>query len=112
MKRSSRRCGYALAIVLVFMILLLSLSGMAFRHIGAALRLESVRAEQALRDQGTLPALAKALALLETGTPPSDPYQCGVTIETSSGSQSFVITYTSESTDGQWAVRSTPANAG
>src|SRR5882724_11418845 len=88
--------GYDLVLVLVFMILLLSLSGLAFRHIGAAVRIESIRAAQDIRDEGSVKALALAMSLLGTGLPPSDPYECGVTIETAAGPRIFAITMLSE----------------
>jgi len=107
MKRTARRGGYAIVLVLVFMVLLLTLSSVAYRHVAAALRVESVRSAQVLRDEGTIHALALGLALLETGLPPTDPYVCGVTIETSCGPRSYTVTMTSEDV-GQWTVQSIP----
>ncbi len=110
MRKRASTGGYALVLVLVFMVLLLSLSGLAFRHIGAALRIESIRAAQDIRDEGSVQALALAMALLGTGPPPSDPYECGVTIETAAGPRTFAITMLSEG-ESQWAVQSAPAQA-
>jgi hypothetical protein len=107
MKNKAARHGYALVLVLIFTVLLLSLVGVAYRQIGSALRLESVRTAQVIRDEGSLQALARALALLGTGPPPSNPYVCDATINTSSGSRVFTITMSSE-IEGQWTVHSAP----
>jgi hypothetical protein len=100
-----------MVLVLVFMVLMLSLAGVAYRQIGAALRVESVRAAQATRDEGSVQAVALALELLGTGLPPSNPYVCGATVITSTGPRAFTITMSSE-IDGQWSVYSTPTAAG
>jgi hypothetical protein len=89
------RRGYALVLVLVFMVLLVSLTSMAYRQVASALRIESVRALQTIRDEGSLQAAAQALALLQTGLPPSSPYLCGATIETPTGQRVYEVTFTS-----------------
>jgi hypothetical protein len=106
-----RQDGYALVIVIAFMTLLFSLSGLVYRQLGAALRVEAVRSAQVVRDEGSLHALAQALALLQTGAPPSNPYECAATIDTSSGSRGFTVTMTSD--DGlQWTVHVAPTPQG
>ena len=112
MRVTSSRSGYALMLVLVFIVLFLALFGVAYRQTAAALRIESVRSQATQRDEGSLHALARALALLETGNPPSDPYVCGVTIDTSFGPRSLTVTFASEGTN-DWTVHSapTPPNA-
>jgi hypothetical protein len=100
--RTGRR-GYALVIVIAFMTLLFSLSALVYSHLGAALRVELVQSAQKVRDEGAMHALAQALALLQTGTPPSNPYEGGVTIETSAGTRAFTVTMSSD--DGlQWTI--------
>jgi len=74
------RRGYALLLVLVFNVLFLALLYVAWQHIGAVLQLESAPAGNRERDRGRLPALGCALRLLENDTPPSDDYNCGITI--------------------------------
>ncbi len=118
MRPTSSRSGYAMMLVLVFIVLFLSLFGVAFRQTAAALRIETVRELQILRDEGSLHALARALALLETGHPPYDPYVCGVTIATPSDPRSqtntppfttrFTVTFTSVVGTNNWDVRSFP----
>ncbi len=105
MKMNRTQGGYAMMLVLVFIVLFLSLCSLAYRHSAAALRVESARSLQIQRDEGSIHALARALALLETGAPPSDPYVCGVTIDTSTGPRSFTVTFASEGTN-NWSVRS------
>lgn len=108
--RTGRR-GYALMLVMFFNLLFLSLLGVAWRGAGSALRLQAVRQVQNRRDQGVIPALAQAMQLLETGTPPSDPYVCGVALNTSEGARSFTVTFTSEG-ENLWAVRGAPTASG
>ncbi len=59
------RGGYALLIVLVFVMLFLTILGVAWRQIGSLLNIETVRAQQMTRDRGSLMAAAKGLRLLE-----------------------------------------------
>ena len=64
MRPTSARSGYAMMLVLVFIVLFLALLGVAYRQTAAALRIESVRSLQIQRDEGSIHALARALALL------------------------------------------------
>ena len=104
--RSSRR-GYAMMLVLVFIALVFSFYSLSHRYLAAALRVETVRTLTKQRDEGSVHALAAGLARLETGLPPSDPYICAVSIDTSTGLRSFVVTFTSEE-EGVWAVEARP----
>jgi hypothetical protein len=94
-------------LVLVFLALLLSLFSVGYRHAGSALRIEKTRLLQRHRDEGGVAALARGVTLLETGAPPTDPYVCGVTIETSVGPCDFTVTMSSEGED-QWSVHVAP----
>jgi hypothetical protein len=107
MKRRSERTGYAMLLVLVFLILMFTLLALAYGQLASAVRTEAVRAQRTQRDQGSLCAVARGLALLETGLPPTDPYICGVTITTSTGNWPFTVTFASEGTNA-WSVHSTP----
>jgi hypothetical protein len=107
----SPRRGYALMLVLVFVVLFLAVLGVAYRQTASVLRVETVRARQAQRDQGGVVAVARGLALLETGLPPSDPYVCAVTVSTSAGPSTYTVTFASEG-PGAWSVRATPAGPG
>ena len=101
------RRGYAMLLVLVFIALMLSMYSVAYRHVAATLRIETARTLQRQRDEGSLHALARGVALLETGLPPSDPYLGAVTLNTSMGERSFTVTYTSDGGNG-WTVHVAP----
>ena len=108
--RPARR-GYAMVLVLMFIVLFLALLGVVYRDLSGSLRIESLHALEQRRDEGTIAALARALALLESGLPPANPYACSVTIDTSAGPQAFTVAFASE--DGvTWQVQSSPTVAG
>lgn len=107
---SSSRLGYAMLLVVAFILVFLALLGVAFRQLGSAVRIETVRVLQVQRDQGSMHALARGLTLLETGMPPTTPYAGSVMIATSKGPQSYTVTFTSEGGT-QWAVSSMPTPA-
>jgi hypothetical protein len=90
------RRGYALLLVLVFIVLFLLLLGVAWRRVASALRIASVRTVEVQRDEGALHALARGMHLLETGLPPTNSYVCGTTINTSSGPRSYTVAFTLE----------------
>ena len=111
MRNKTPRSGFAMMLVLVFIVLFLGFLGVALRQTAAALRIESVRIMQIQRDEGSVHAVARGLALLETGLPPTDPYVCGVDINISTGIRSFTVTFSSE-VEGQWSVHSVATPAG
>jgi hypothetical protein len=94
-------------LVIISVVVLLLLYSVAYRHTAAALRVETARVQQRQRDEGTMYALARAIALLETGLPPSDPYVCGVTINTPTGPSPFIVTFSSEGGP-NWSVNARP----
>ena len=101
------RRGYAMMLVLMFIVLFLALLGVVYREVAGALRIESLHSIEVQRDAGSVHALARALALLETGLPPANPYVCGVTIDTPDGPLAFTVTFATE--DGvTWQVQSSP----
>lgn len=108
---STRRPGYAMMLVLVFIVVFLAVLGVAYRQTAAALRLESVRSQQVRRDEGSVHALARGVTLLETGLPPANPYLCAVTLNTSSGPRTYTVTFTSEGGT-NWAVHAAPSAPG
>lgn len=110
-KHDSTRRGYALLMVLFFVVLFLALLGVAWRRVGSALRIETVRAMQVQRDESAIHALARALKLLESGVPATSPYVCGVTMNTSTGPRDLTVTFTQEG-GVQWAVHVAPTATG
>lgn len=107
MKTRPPRRGYAMLLVLVFITLVLSVFSVSYRYTATALRVETARTLQQRRDEGSVHALARGLALLETGLPPLEPYACCVEISTSKGPRSFTVIFTLE-TEGIWSVRALP----
>ena len=107
MKRKPSRSGYAMLLVLAFLVLFFSAMSLAYSQLASLIRAETARARELQRDQGSVPALARALALLETGYPPSNFYVCGVTIDTAAGPRPFTITFSSQGS-GNWSVHSAP----
>lgn len=105
MRPKPDRSGFAMMLVLVFIVLFLAMLGVTLRETASALRVEGARVKQLQRDEGSIHALAKGVALLETGLPPTDPYVCGVDINTTNGTQSYTVTFESEGGD-NWSVRS------
>ena len=91
--------------VLIFTMLFFAMLGVAWRRIAASLRIASIRTVQTHRDQGSIPALARAMHLLETGTPPSSPspYVCGVTINVVNAPRAYTVTFAAEGDTG-WSV--------
>ena len=98
-------------LVVLFVLLFMAMLGVGWRLLGSNLRVESVRTLQVQRDQGSVPAIARGLTLLETGLPPSNPYVCGVDIATSQGIVSYTVTFTLEGSN-NWSVQSVPTPAG
>ena len=107
MRTRPPRRGFAMVLVLVFIALLLTFYSVAYRHVAAALRVETARSLLGERDAGAVHALARGLALLETGLPPSDPYVCEATIGTPPDEVSFTVTFTSPG-EGLWSVHAAP----
>jgi hypothetical protein len=104
------RRGYAILLVLVFVLLFLSLLGVVYRQATAALLIETAHAQQVQRDEVSVHAVARGVKLLETGLPPSNPYVCGGTIPTSTGPRSFTVTFTSLGGT-NWSIHAAPTQA-
>ena len=100
-----------MVMVLLFLLLVFSIMAVAWRQLESALRAEAARVLQVERDEGSVSALAKGLALLETGFPPNSPYICGTSITTPAGTISFTVTFTSQGNN-VWSVQSTPTAEG
>ena len=78
--RLPNRRGYALLMVLMFNVLFLMLLGVAWRRVASVIRVATVRTQQTQCDEGSLRVLAGATRLLETGLPPSSPYEHGAIV--------------------------------
>jgi hypothetical protein len=104
-------------LVMGFEILLLAVWGVAYRQVGSAYRVELARTLRRTRDDGVMTALGQGVALLQTGTPPSQPYTCYVQLDGISGPGWYVVTFApaSQTPSGQtlanlWSVQAQPAN--
>jgi hypothetical protein len=100
-----------MTLVLIFVLLFVAILGVGWRRLGSSLRVQTIRAGQVQRDQGSVQALGLGLGLLETGSPPSNPYACTVNITTSQGVCSYTVTFTREGSNA-WAVQSSPTAPG
>ena len=107
--RTARR-GYAMVVVLVFLALMLSMLAVSQRRLGSVLRVESRFVDAESRGD-RLRAMGRALDVLWSGRPPTDPFVCATMIETSAGPQSFTITY-DEKGGKHWRVRVEPTAPG
>ena len=99
-RRSPNRRGYALVMVVLFNVLFLMLLGVAWRRMASVIRIATVRTEQRQCDEGSLCVLADAMRLLETGLPPTSPYQCGaiINLETSGEERFFSVKFERDDT--------------
>ena len=110
MKPATRR-GYAMILVVLFLVLFLAILGVAGCEVAALLRTVSLQTVHSDRDQGSLQAAALAVALLETGLPPTSPYACVTTIDTPTGPQPMRVTWTLEAGT-TWSIATAPAAPG
>lgn len=110
-RQKSNRYGYAMLLVIAFVASFFSLLALACSQLSSSILAETARAQQLQRDEGSVHAAARGLALLETGYPPSTPYVCGVTLNTSTGSHPFTVTFVRESST-QWSVKAAPTQEG
>jgi hypothetical protein len=65
-RNPSHRRGYALLLVIAFVVLFTAILGVAWRRVISALRIEHVSEVRRQCDQGSIQALAKAIQVLET----------------------------------------------
>ena len=101
------RRGYAMIMVLLFLVIFLVFLGVVYRRVGGLLRTETIHAIQVQRDQGSIEAMGRATTLLQSGLPPTDPYVCGVTLATPIGPEAYTVTYAKQK-NGTWSVHVAP----
>jgi hypothetical protein len=66
MRPPSRRRGYALVLVMIFVVFFSAVLGVAWRRVSSALRIEHVCELRKQCDAGTIQVLAQAMQVLET----------------------------------------------
>ncbi len=103
-KRSNRR-GYAMMLVLAFLVLFLAMLGAAWRQAGSIVRIETLRSVQARRDGGAMLAAVKGIHYLEDTPSPSSPQVFIV----DGFSNTFTVTFTQDPDDPTlWTVKAAP----
>jgi hypothetical protein len=65
-RRCSNRRGYALLLVMIFVVLFTAILGVAWRRVASALRIEHVSEVRKQCDEGSVKVLAQAMTVLET----------------------------------------------
>jgi hypothetical protein len=106
-RRRQARHGYALMLVMVFVVLFLAMLGVAWRQVASVLRVETVRQTQARRDRGCLQAVVNGIQHLDA-TPT---IASGEVWSTTIDGRSFNVTFTQpEPTDTTiWSVDAVPS---
>ena len=106
-RRSQRgEGGYVILYVTILGLLAMGLWGLAWRATHDTIRTEKFEVRRAVRSEGVAAALAEGLLLLETGRPPSDPFQCVKTVANGTDSYACTLTYTSQGDQDHWEVTS------
>jgi hypothetical protein len=121
---TSRRPGYTLTVVLVFLVLLFALWSTVYRTTSSMLRIETNRTLQQTRDQGAMNALAQAIQLLQYSAPSdsSNPgrtqftYGVQVSVPNPSGgceTSNFTVVYSPAPAQGAncWQVQVSPGTS-
>jgi len=111
MKHKHNRAGYAMLIVLAFTVFFFSLLAIGSSQLSSLLRSQTVQRETARCDEGSTTAVARGIALLETGYPATSPYACGVTLSTSDGNLPFTVTFMYFGSN-KWTVNARPTVIG
>lgn len=121
-RRRSNRRGYALMLVVVFVVLFSAILGIAWRRMASALCVEHVSEVRKQCDQGSLQVLADAMKMLETSLrvntttgvaalPASSPAN---EFQDQLGSTYYIVTfapYNSDTTGRQWTISVKTATA-
>ena len=101
----SARRGYALMLVIIFLVIFLAMLGTAWRHVASVLRVETIRAVQSRRDQGCLLAVIKGIHYLENTTTPSSPQEFVI----DGFSNTFTVTLDRDPLDNTiWTIKAVP----
>ncbi len=109
---SSRRRGFSLTVVLLFLVLLLFLWATVYRTTASFLRVETARVKHNDLDEGMLGALAKALWYLEINpTLPRNAVTYGINLPVSSQNPegpNFTATFTPGPASNGWTIQVAP----
>ena len=100
MKYKHNRAGYAMLLVLAFMVFFFSLLAIGSGQLSSLLRSQTVQKQRTRCDEGSSTAVARGLALLETGYPATNPYV-----------SQFTVTFTYLGSN-KWTVNARPTAVG
>src|SRR5690349_10893495 len=92
-RRHPSSCGYVLPAVILFLTIAFGIWAVVFRSCASVLRVEQARSHRATRTQWSMPATAAGLRLLETGNPPTSPYDCKLAVTQDSETRYFHLTF-------------------
>jgi hypothetical protein len=106
----SRRRGYVLPAVLLFLSVSFAVWASLYRSTAMSLRVEEACLLRSDRTQWLAPAVAEGLRLLETGDPPSSVYECKVAITRNGTTRWFRLGFTRES-ETRWLLSCDPVDA-
>jgi hypothetical protein len=96
--------GSVLMLVSVMGLLAMALWGLAWRGTHDDIRLERRELQAEVRTRSLYPALADMLDLLRSGRPPSDPYECLVSISDATGGWQVAASFSSDGDQDHWVV--------
>jgi hypothetical protein len=102
--RRRREQGSVLMIVTVMGLLSMAFFGLAWRGTHDDIRLERRERLCDTRTRSLYPALADMLDLLRSGRPPTDPYECLVTIVDGADEWQIAATFSSDGDQDHWHV--------
>jgi hypothetical protein len=105
---SRRRSGFALLAAVAVALLTLAAWAVAYRAMQDSIRTEGFFYARAKRDTTVTRALAQGIGLLRTGAPPSDPYQCVMTMDSGETHRPCTVTFTGLGAS-TWQVESHPS---
>jgi hypothetical protein len=77
------------------------------RSAATVIRFEQARTLRAGRNVFAAPAIAAGLRLLESGSPPADPYACKLAVTVDAQTRYFRLNY-EQIAVGRWTVQATP----
>ena len=96
--------GFVLVYVSVLGLLMMLIWGLAWRGTQDAIRIERGDVWRTTREESVIQAGAVGLELLSTGLPPSDPYECIVSVSGATDSFDVYVSYSSIFYPHTWTV--------
>jgi hypothetical protein len=105
--RRHRHRGYVLPAAMLFLAIAFGMWAILHRNAAMSIRFEQARVLRQGRNVFAAPAIAAGLRLIQTGNPPSDPYECKLPITVDEQTRFFRLKFTDIS-GGRWTVAATP----